>query len=1068
VAEFETELPPRFSERQIVDGNTARQMRASACAARVENVDDVWFAVEPDGARHRLYDRGQTPLGQVGLELPRAVRQSLPEPFAASELRWVGSERSSDPQQVLAALESKFALRTEDSEAGLPGLRIPQAGALHAVLAHWSTGTTEPATIVLPTGTGKTETMVALTASERPARVLVLVPSDRLRAQIAEVFETYGVLPSVGVLSPAVPGLVVGRVEHAFSSLASMRSFVERCNILVTTPNALGASSTGVVEGIISRCSHLFVDEAHHVSAATWSRIRDAFTGKPVLQFTATPYREDGKRLGGRMIYAFPLGRAQTLGYFQPITYLSIVALANPDRAVAREAITRLRADRDHGFDHLIMARVNRIGRARDDVLPIYEELAPEFSPQVLHSNLTKGERAAALEAINTRESRIVVCVDMLGEGFDFPELKIAALHDPHRSLGVALQFIGRFARSRTDLGTATAVVARPGPGYDERLRTLYAEDSQWDTVIESLTEGATAAVRELDEFESGFSQQDDEAVSVHVLRPKMSTVVYETSCDEWHPERLAGHFSPEQMISPPAINTAERVVWMVVEARSNVNWAHLESLEDVAYHLHVLYWDRERALLYVNTSQLESLHEDLAQVVCGSDVRVIDGKRPYRALGELQRATPTNVGVIDLRSSSRRFSMHVGADVYEGFPDVEQRSKANTNIFVVAYDKGERVARGAARKGRIWSQQAADSVLDWVQWCRALGPKLQDDSISLDSVLRSFVRPEPLTQRPALSPLAIDWPFVAYAEVSESVKVDVSGSQVLLIDADLTLTQNTATGVIQFEIRAGDVALAYEAVVDDEELVHRALDGEAWVIRERSAPEALSTYLNRVGTIIWFEQEVVIDGSVLYRLQRDLPAIDLTRLVDLSWEGVDIQRESQGPDRDQATVQARAGSHLMSLADWDIVLDDDGTGEVADLVALKDDGDRVIVHLVHCKYSSEPNPGARVEDLYAVCGQAHRSAHNRQHIDSMVSNLIRRERRRLEKGRSGLMHGDETALLGFEDVIRRRRPDLRVTVVQPGLSKTDAKPRHLDLLGAADVYVSEVAYGRFDVWCSE
>jgi hypothetical protein len=149
------------------------------------------------------------------------------------------------------------------------------------------------------------------------------------------------------------------------------------------------------------------------------------------------------------------------------------------------------------------------------------------------------------------------------------------------------------------------------------------------------------------------------------------------------------------------------------------------------------------------------------------------------------------------------------------------------------------------------------------------------------------------------------------------------------------------------------------------------------------------------------------------------------------------------------------------------VVIDDDGTGEVADLVALKDDGERVIVHLVHCKYSSKAEPGARVGDLYEVCGQAHRSAHHRQHIDAMVANLIRRERQRQENGHSGLMVGDDAALFACQDVVRRRRPALRVTVVQPGFSRAKAQARHLQLLGAADVYVAEVAYGAFDVWCS-
>lgn len=47
----------------------------------------------------------------------------------------------------------------------------------------------------------------------------------------------------------------------------------------------------------------------------------------------------------------------------------------------------------------------------------------------------------------------------MLGEGFDLPELKIAAFHDVRKSLPITLQLIGRFTRYRSDLSTAKAVV---------------------------------------------------------------------------------------------------------------------------------------------------------------------------------------------------------------------------------------------------------------------------------------------------------------------------------------------------------------------------------------------------------------------------------------------------------------------------------------------------------------------------------------------------------------------------------------------------------------------------------
>ena len=45
---------------------------------------------------------------------------------------------------------------------------------------------------VLPTGTGKTETMLATQVYRRLDRLLVLVPSDALRRQIAKQFISLG------------------------------------------------------------------------------------------------------------------------------------------------------------------------------------------------------------------------------------------------------------------------------------------------------------------------------------------------------------------------------------------------------------------------------------------------------------------------------------------------------------------------------------------------------------------------------------------------------------------------------------------------------------------------------------------------------------------------------------------------------------------------------------------------------------------------------------------------------------------------------------------------------------
>jgi superfamily II DNA or RNA helicase len=66
------------------------------------------------------------------------------------------------------------AFRWDEALSG--GLRRPQYGALLAVLAYWTRDRAEPATVVMPTGAGKTDTMVALFVAGQIPRLMVIVP----------------------------------------------------------------------------------------------------------------------------------------------------------------------------------------------------------------------------------------------------------------------------------------------------------------------------------------------------------------------------------------------------------------------------------------------------------------------------------------------------------------------------------------------------------------------------------------------------------------------------------------------------------------------------------------------------------------------------------------------------------------------------------------------------------------------------------------------------------------------------------------------------------------------------
>jgi hypothetical protein len=132
-----------------------------------------------------------------------------------------------------------FNFIKEDIANGIRGLRNPQIGALHGVLAHWSVSN-EVATVVMPTGTGKTETMLSLLLAVPCHRVLVIVPTDALRTQIADKFISLGILKPTGVASHAARYPVVGILRHRPATPHLTEELFTRCNVVVTTSQIAG------------------------------------------------------------------------------------------------------------------------------------------------------------------------------------------------------------------------------------------------------------------------------------------------------------------------------------------------------------------------------------------------------------------------------------------------------------------------------------------------------------------------------------------------------------------------------------------------------------------------------------------------------------------------------------------------------------------------------------------------------------------------------------------------------------------------------------------------------------
>src|SRR5690606_22720898 len=148
---------------------------------------------------------------------------------------------------IVNSWKNTFNFKEEDIENNTIGLRKPQIGAIHSILGHL-TNATEIATVVLPTGTGKTETMLSVLIANKCSKLLVTVPSDALRGQLAGKFCNLGWLKKLdsegnSIVNNSAKYPKVGMLNTGFSNEEELNHFFDKCNVIVSTMDLLTSMS---------------------------------------------------------------------------------------------------------------------------------------------------------------------------------------------------------------------------------------------------------------------------------------------------------------------------------------------------------------------------------------------------------------------------------------------------------------------------------------------------------------------------------------------------------------------------------------------------------------------------------------------------------------------------------------------------------------------------------------------------------------------------------------------------------------------------------------------------------
>jgi superfamily II DNA or RNA helicase len=947
------------------------------------------------------------------------------------------------------------------------GLYNAQLGAIHSIASHFTVHE-QPALVTMPTGSGKTAVLMMTPFVLRSTRVLVITPSRMVREQIAEDFAGLVTLRRAGAIPPAIRSPHVKEVKSRIES-ADEWTALREFEVIVSTPNCTSPTYAQIPVPPENLFDLVLIDEAHHSSAKTWAELIRAIPASKKVLFTATPFRRDRGEIEARLAYTYPVERAFHDGIFGHIRYVPVEPAGNDagsDAAIARVTSEALQNDRAAGLNHCVMVRTDTLTRA-NELVEVYRQHS-QLRLALVHSRVANVRIKTTIADLERGELDGIICVNMLGEGFNFPRLKIAAIHAPHKSLEVTLQFIGRFARTNApDIGEAKFVAVRND--IELEGERLFAEGAVWQEIIHNLAYGRIAeeiAIREaLDSFRNPEADDPDLSdLSLYSLHPRSHVKIFDVSNVDVHLERhiRLAHNWQERYRNVTQDADVMVAVYRRMEAPP---WSASDLIVDSSHVLLIVYHDPARRLLFINCSESsEGVYEAVVEVVApgGTRLNMSELRRVVRRLRD-QRVFNYGMRNIQATNAAESYRIASGPNASATLSPAEARQYRQGHAFVVGEVDGEKVTIGYSSGSKVWSADK-NRIPGLLSWCRAVGQEIRNEAVVVTNSGLDYLPTGVLVSDLPTNIVLSQWHRHAF-NMDEPPRVEYRGDdgavyRPLLMELELGIDRQESTQESLVLVVEGPhlrYRVCFGVSPTDAELYETAEGEDSERIRVTVGVELLSLidYLN-----IFYLDLYTADGGVLEGNQLSAPVVnaeplDRQQLEPWDWTGADIRSEI-ATTANGISVQDHVRARLANDG-FDVVFCDHGSGEIADFVGVKRDGDAITFTLFHCKRSHGAAPGARVEDVYEVCGQAQKSV-----IWRSLDRIRRRLHGRLEQVE--YVRGTEHLLANLLDAADTLRQQFGVVVVQPGISAGGITPALLENLGATTGHLTRAGFRRLRV----
>lgn len=935
------------------------------------------------------------------------------------------------------------------------GFRLAQLGAIHAAAAHFA-NRPDPAVVTMPTGSGKTAVLIATAFVLCATRVLIIAPGRLVREQIADEVQKLSTLRIAGAIPESVPGPRVLSVKKRIVTAEGwerMRGF----DVVVGTVQSISPEYAEVPEPPADLFDLVLVDEAHHSPARTWKALLDHFERARRILFTATPFRQDQREIRGRFIFTYDLRKAFEDGVFGVIRYQPVAPTArqDPDVAIALAAESQFNDDRASGFQHRVMVRTDSRKRALE-LLTLYQRHT------ALRLKIVTGDKSLryvknVIQALTDGELDGIVCVNMLGEGFNFPSLKIAAIHSPHRSLSVTLQFIGRFARTvGINLGPAT-FLAVPSEIEIEAER-LYDARAIWQEMVQNLSATRVHQETQVREVLESFAPVDTVApdladLSLYVLEPYFHVKIFQL--DRAIDVRKPITFPENLQVVYHAISEEHSAAIYITRETSLQRWSTDDRLSSVESDLFIFYQDAASNLLFICASRRsEGLYQFLAMSFRDAAPNVLPLVRVNRALNGVEAPEFFNVGMRNRVASNTTESYRIvtGSNADKVIGRSDARLYHRGHAFGRGSDDGESVTIGLSSASKIWSNKAA-KLPELIAWCEKLARRISSDRVPVTgSGLDLLDTGEEIEALPQTI-MAVGWPNTVYRQPA-TLRYATEGADrtVQLLDLDLTIDEAASSDDAVVIVLSDDEGFEFKATFSfetDRYIEPLSQDQPNAVILREHEETPLVNFLNGELPLFYTADLSLIDGPSLLRAPaHDLPPFNPAMIEVFDWDAhnVDIGREFGAGGRGRISVHACLEAELAASTNA-VVYYDHGSGEIADFIAVEQADGRLVIRFYHCKGAGGAAPGHRVGDVYELAGQAVKSV-----VWALKQRVLTNIRRRfgLRKGGARFIRGDIDLLERLLTEAAAALIDFEFIAVQPGLRKAGLPAELGNVLAAA------------------